>query len=668
MKVKADTMNSQAHPGEGRAARHHEAATEEDAALVCNTVEDLYTPAARVLIGRLLAPFLDGTHATPTELLHSPILQKHAEGDRAWQSALQRAAEVQARSLGLKTADRLDALSALATKAHKRARALISGAKLADATVGGLSALVAAVRQTARDAAEADFLIDVALTQALQGSHDWGEKVERLLAFWEGETLSADAKAHVDAVLGEVLRANGAIHEICERADPVALVLEDMLVMAGLLAPDTPLLEPEPAAGRTPPSRIRADQVGRLIPVLADPAMEQARAGLLHALQRELGRRDRLLAFMAGDAQGGGELLAELRLINRLSQTLKGEGREFLGGTATADALEKRVARMVSTGALQDLLAGKTVLEKVESLFDIQAMVFGGYARKIVEDYLRTFLEDRDFAGRLLDSSKTRLRKLRSVADVQRRVKQSLFPAEDRTRWATMLDQVQLTFIRTNQVFAPFEKEKPPPQKVLETLDLCADGTFTDGECVKRARAHLTRYAQRPTVIREFLAGASDSAEGAKRLAVLGEKMRSAGVPFVDVTRMRVLVVEDEEAAAGYIRMVLSDMGVSCVTSAANGQEALERFAEEEDAFDLVISDWMMPRMSGIDLLKQVRSTHPSLPFLMVTALATQPAVEEAMAHAVTAYIAKPFPPEQLEEKVMVLMNRGHRSLDKHKA
>lgn len=69
----------------------------------------------------------------------------------------------------------------------------------------------------------------------------------------------------------------------------------------------------------------------------------------------------------------------------------------------------------------------------------------------------------------------------------------------------------------------------------------------------------------------------------------------------------------------------------------------------------------MMPRMSGIDLLKQVRSTHPTLPFLMVTALATQPAVEEAMAHDVTAYIAKPFPPEQLEEKVMVLMNRGHR-------
>ncbi|WP_404381577.1 response regulator [Caenispirillum salinarum] len=632
-----------------------------EAGPLCESVNDLYQPAARLMIGRLLAPFLEGHHATPTELLHSPTLQKHVEGDRHWQGALQRAADIQAKQLGIKPSDRIGTLTALAAKAQKRTRARITEKKPPEARPGGYSDQVAALRQAAGDEAEAAFLADSALTQYLQGGRDWGEKTERILALCEGESLSAEAKARVDQVLGEVLRAGGAIHDICERVDPINMVLEDLLVMAGVLAPETPLLEPDPPGGKAPPERTRIDQVLRLRAVLADEGMERARAGLMAALHHELSRRDRLLPSMAGDAYGGGQLLAELQLISRLAQALKPGGHVFLGGHATADAIEKRVARIVSTGALQDMLAGKTVLEKVETLFDMQKMVFGAYARKIVEEYLRSFLEDRDFAGRLLDSSKTRLRKLRSVADVQRRVKASLFPAEERVNWATMLDQVQLTFIRTNQVFAPFEKDKPPPQKVLETLDLCAEGAFTEGECVKRARAHLTRYAQRPTVIREFLAGASDSAEGAKRLALLGEKMRAAGVPFVDVTRMRVMVVEDEEASASYIRMVLSDMGVSQITSAEDGHEALDLFAEQDDAFDLVISDWMMPRMSGIDLLKQVRSTHPKLPFLMVTALATQPAVEEAMAHDVTAYIAKPFPPEQLEEKVMVLMNRGHR-------
>lgn len=206
--------------------------------------------------------------------------------------------------------------------------------------------------------------------------------------------------------------------------------------------------------------------------------------------------------------------MSELQLISRLAQCLKREGDGILGGPATADALEKRVARIVSTRALQDMLDGKTVLEKVITLFDMQRLVFGVSGRKIIEEYLRSFLNDRDFPGRLIDSSKTRLRKLRSIADVQRRVKQSLFPAEERMRWATMLDQVQLAFIRTNHIFAPFEKDRPPPQKVLETLDLCVQGAFTEGDCRKRARAHLTRYAQRPTVIREFLSGAGDSEKG----------------------------------------------------------------------------------------------------------------------------------------------------------
>lgn len=636
-------------------------ATAEEAVFVCRTVDDLRQPRARQMIQRLLAPFLDANHATPTELLHASLLQKHVEGDRHWSPALHRAAEVQAPAAGESPARRLTALTALAAAAQKDTRARTQALKPPEAKPGAFTALVDQAR-AAHDAATAAFIVDSALTQFLMGGRTWADKTEALLALWEAEALSDAAKAAVDGVLGEILHSRGALHDVCERVDPVHMVLEDALVMLGLIDAARPLLEPEPVTGKPPAERTRAPQVTRLATVLADPAMTQARAGLLAALHRELGRKETLVGGGSSEMFGGNQLVPELQMIGRLAETLKPGGHGFLGGHATAEALEKRVARIVSTGSLQDLLEGRSVLEKVETLFDLQKVVFGAYARRIVEDYLRSFLDDRDFAGRLLDSSKTRLKKLRSVADIQRRVKDSLFPAEDRVAWAAMLDQIQLTFIRTNQIFTPFEKDTPPPQKVLETLDLCAEGAFTDGEGIKRARTLLTRYAQRPTVIREFLGGVKDSAEGARRLALLGEKMRTAGVPFVDVTRLRVLVVEDEEAAAGYIQMVLSDMGVQSITHASDGHVALDLFAEHEDDFDLVISDWMMPRMSGIDFLKQVRSVRAALPFLMVTALATQPAVEEAMAHDVTAYIAKPFPPEQLEEKVMVLMNRGHKA------
>lgn len=630
------------------------------AAPVCTTADDFYGPEARALMGRLLVGWLQGNHVTPTEVLHLPHWQKTVENDRSYQSALQHVAEQQAPRLRQKVSQRIGELANLVGAVQRQTRARLSERRPPDAEPGRFSAQAAALSAAGASPQEADFLVTASLCQYLGSGRDWGGKVERLLALWEAETLTGPAKAAVDGVLGEVLRSPGALHDIGERVDPVALVIEDALVMLGLLGETEALLDRDLLDGK-PVVRSRMPTVVRLAAVLADATMTRARDGLLAALQRELGRKDHLLPGAGSSIQAAAHLVPELRLIGRLGEALKVDGHTFIGGHATAEVLERRVARLVSVSTLQDLLEGRTVLEKVVALFELQAVVYGDYARRIVEDYLRSFLDDRDFPGRLLDSSKTRLKKLKSVAEVQQLVKTSLFPPEDRSRWAALMDQIQLTFIRTNQIFAPFEKDKPPPQKVLETLDLCAEGAFTDGECMKRARGLLTRYAQRPTVIREFLAGAGSSAEGAARLMALGEKMRRAGVPFVDVTRMRVLVVEDEEAAAGYIRMVLSDMGVQSVTWARDGQEAMELFGGHEGDYDIIVCDWMMPRLSGIDVLKQVRALRPDLPFLMVTALATQPAVEAAMKHDVTAYIAKPFPPEQLEEKLMVLMNRGHK-------
>ncbi|PWC83868.1 hypothetical protein TSH100_20060 [Azospirillum sp. TSH100] len=132
------------------------------------------------------------------------------------------------------------------------------------------------------------------------------------------------------------------------------------------------------------------------------------------------------------------------------------------------------------------------------------------------------------------------------------------------------------------------------------------------------------------------------------------------GVPFIDLAAQRVLVVDDESGPRALVVSILQELGIGHVDTAADGQEALERFQADGAAYDLIVCDWMMPRLSGLDLLKQVRTARGDLPFLMVTALATLEAVKKALAHQVSGYIAKPFTPDQLEEKIfLVLAQKG---------
>ncbi|PWC95568.1 hypothetical protein AEJ54_06245 [Azospirillum sp. Sp 7] len=129
------------------------------------------------------------------------------------------------------------------------------------------------------------------------------------------------------------------------------------------------------------------------------------------------------------------------------------------------------------------------------------------------------------------------------------------------------------------------------------------------------------------------------------------------GVPFIDLGAIRVLVVDDEDGPRHFVESVLRDLGIGHIETAADGQEALLRLAGD-GAYDLIVCDWMMPKASGLDVLRRVREVRRDLPFLMVTALATLKAVERALAHNVSAYIAKPFTPEQLEEKVFLVLTQ----------
>jgi len=112
---------------------------------------------------------------------------------------------------------------------------------------------------------------------------------------------------------------------------------------------------------------------------------------------------------------------------------------------------------------------------------------------------------------------------------------------------------------------------------------------------------------------------------------------------------MRVLVVDDFATMRKIIKNVLKQISIDNVVEAENGKHALDVLKKEE--IDLIISDWIMPEMTGIDFLKACKGDDEikNVPFLMVTAEAQKDCIMEAIKSGVDNYIVKPFTPEKLQ-------------------
>jgi two-component system chemotaxis response regulator CheY len=115
---------------------------------------------------------------------------------------------------------------------------------------------------------------------------------------------------------------------------------------------------------------------------------------------------------------------------------------------------------------------------------------------------------------------------------------------------------------------------------------------------------------------------------------------------------MKILIVDDFATMRRILKNTLKQIGLTNIIEADDGTTALKEL--ENTKVDLIISDWNMPKMSGIELLKAVRgnSELKDLPFLMVTAEAQKQNVIEAVQAGVSNYVVKPFTPEAISEKL----------------
>ena len=116
---------------------------------------------------------------------------------------------------------------------------------------------------------------------------------------------------------------------------------------------------------------------------------------------------------------------------------------------------------------------------------------------------------------------------------------------------------------------------------------------------------------------------------------------------------LKILVVDDFPTMRRIVKTLLKQNGFTNFEEAEDGEQAF-KMLENDGGFEFIVSDWNMPNMTGLELLKSVRADErfKSLPFLMVTAEAEKENIIEAVKAGVTNYIVKPFTGVTLKEKL----------------
>jgi len=126
----------------------------------------------------------------------------------------------------------------------------------------------------------------------------------------------------------------------------------------------------------------------------------------------------------------------------------------------------------------------------------------------------------------------------------------------------------------------------------------------------------------------------------------------------VDFKDMRFLVVDDFSTMRRIIRNLLKELGYNNVDEAEDGSMALAKL--NRDSYDFIVSDWNMPVMDGLELLKAVRADAKlaHIPMLMVTAEAKKENIIAAAQAGASSYVVKPFTAATLDEKISKILEK----------
>ena len=123
---------------------------------------------------------------------------------------------------------------------------------------------------------------------------------------------------------------------------------------------------------------------------------------------------------------------------------------------------------------------------------------------------------------------------------------------------------------------------------------------------------------------------------------------------------LQVLIIDDHKTMLKIITNLLNQIGISNIEEATDGQAALQKLGQKK--YDLIISDWNMMPMTGLELVQNIRGNpqyqHQNAPFIMVTAESKPENVMEAAKAGVNNYIVKPFSADTMEQKIKATLEK----------
>jgi len=117
-----------------------------------------------------------------------------------------------------------------------------------------------------------------------------------------------------------------------------------------------------------------------------------------------------------------------------------------------------------------------------------------------------------------------------------------------------------------------------------------------------------------------------------------------------------VLVVDDEKTVCNSCKKILTQAGYQ-VDVASSGQEALDKL--RGNGFDVVITDWKMPKMNGLEVAREVKREKPEVAVIIITGYPSVESSMEAIRSGVADYVTKPFTPEELSDAMLRALARG---------
>lgn len=610
---------------------------------ICRKVEDFFAPDARLSLQETLAGFLEAEGVVATELLHRADLQQRFLAWPQREAVLDRVASAQAspgrwtssmRGEELRTLE-AEILTLTREAGHRGAPPGVNARRLSQHVVQTAGATTPF---------RARFAVDSAVCAWLSTAAGYSEKLMLLLAL-DSDDLSTEAAAVVDQVVGEIMASR--------RGREAALAgIEGLGPQLGALA--------ELWRGDLPSDPGASSLLRRLSSFSVRLTAGRLRAGIERAIHALLASDQRFHApANSFEARKTANVIEEFKTAAATERDLMALGK-LIGGERTAFLLDRRLGELVAGEKLENLLRGKSHQARIFDLLTLEAAASGDYCRAMLIEAITQHFGVRDFVQRIFEMTRAAGARLKVLSDLHKALSASSAPEPVKSSNLRMLDEVQYTFMRTNRVLTRIAVEGAASVgDVLEFMSLLAEGTFIETKSAGAVRALLERHLRGPSFVRAFVSEEMKPGEKrAERFAAFFAKAKAAGLNVRSPAETRILIADDEPQAREYLAMVLGDLGVERVEQTADGRAALAAFSDAPDRFDLIICDWRMPHLSGLEVLKFVRASRPQQPFLMVTALSTLVAVEEAMAHDVTAYVAKPFTPEQLEAKIIVLLNR----------